>query len=161
MAIPNPNPNIEDGIICDNKTLSSSKIKAVVDAVTEAYDDALGAVDAKFNYSTDEVAVGSWIDDSVIYQKTIKLENQTIPKNDALVITVADIVADMDMLIDWYIICDTGSDVLVLPYEYGATAFATFITSVAASKTAITISRGNSNDLTGDLYITIKYTKTA
>lgn len=148
MAIPNPNPNIEDGIICDNKTLSSSKIKSVI-----------GAIDAKFNFSTDEVAVGTWIDDSVIYQKTIKLENQTIPKNDALVITVSDIVSDVDILIDWYILCDTGSDVLVLPYEYGASAFTTFITSVAASKSAITISRGNSNDLTGDLYITLKYTK--
>ena len=147
MAIPNPNPNIEDGIICDNKTLSSSKIKAIVDA--------------KFNYSTDEVAVGSWIDNSVIYQKTVTLSNQTIPKNDALNISVSDLASDVDTLISCSIICDIGTDKLLLPYSYGASAFANFITEVAASKTTITLTRGNSADLTGDLIITIRYTKSA
>ena len=35
MGIPNPNPNIEDGKFCDNKTLSSNKIKELVDGATE------------------------------------------------------------------------------------------------------------------------------
>lgn len=35
MAIPNPNPNIEDGKKCDNKTYSSNKIEALVAAATE------------------------------------------------------------------------------------------------------------------------------
>lgn len=30
MAIPNPNPNIEDGIKCDNKTWSSNKINDAI-----------------------------------------------------------------------------------------------------------------------------------
>lgn len=35
MAIPNPNPNIEDGKKCDNKTYSSNKIESLVAAATE------------------------------------------------------------------------------------------------------------------------------
>ena len=38
MAIPNPNPNIADGIKCDNKTYSSNKIESLISAAptTEA-----------------------------------------------------------------------------------------------------------------------------
>lgn len=35
MAIPNPNPNIADGVKCDNKTYSSNKIESLISA-TEA-----------------------------------------------------------------------------------------------------------------------------
>ena len=35
MAIPNPNPNIEDGKKCDNKTYSSNKIESLIAAATE------------------------------------------------------------------------------------------------------------------------------
>lgn len=35
MAIPNPNPNIADGIKCDNKTYSSNKIESLITAATE------------------------------------------------------------------------------------------------------------------------------
>ena len=35
MAIPNPNPNIADGISCDNKTYSSNKIEALISTATE------------------------------------------------------------------------------------------------------------------------------
>lgn len=35
MAIPNPNPNIADGIKCDNKTYSSNKIESLIKVATE------------------------------------------------------------------------------------------------------------------------------
>ena len=35
MAIPNPNPNIVDGIVCDNKTWSSSKINSAIYSAAE------------------------------------------------------------------------------------------------------------------------------
>ena len=35
MAIPNPNPNIADGIKSDNKTYSSNKIESLIHAATE------------------------------------------------------------------------------------------------------------------------------
>ena len=35
MAIPNPNPNIEDGKKCDNKTYSSNKIESLIATATE------------------------------------------------------------------------------------------------------------------------------
>ena len=159
MAIPNPNPNIADGLIVDNKTLSSAKIKTIVDALIETESEAIGAVDSKFNYSTDEIEVGSWIDDRPIYRKTVTLEGQTIPKNDALTLIVSDIVSDVDTLIDCKIIANIANDKLILPYSYGASAYASFITEVAASATSIVISRGNSADLLADLIITLTYTK--
>lgn len=35
MAIPNPNPNIADGVKSDNKTYSSNKIESLISAATE------------------------------------------------------------------------------------------------------------------------------
>lgn len=35
MAIPNPNPNIADGMKCDNKTYSSNKIESLISTATE------------------------------------------------------------------------------------------------------------------------------
>lgn len=35
MAIPNPNPNIADGMKCDNKTYSSNKIESLIKTATE------------------------------------------------------------------------------------------------------------------------------
>lgn len=35
MAIPNPNPNIADGVKCDNKTYSSNKIESLISTATE------------------------------------------------------------------------------------------------------------------------------
>lgn len=35
MAIPNPNPNIADGVKCDNKTYSSNKIESLITMATE------------------------------------------------------------------------------------------------------------------------------
>lgn len=35
MSIPNPNPNIADGIKCDNKTYSSNKIESLIKIATE------------------------------------------------------------------------------------------------------------------------------
>lgn len=35
MSIPNPNPNIADGIKCDNKTYSSNKIESLIKVATE------------------------------------------------------------------------------------------------------------------------------
>ena len=35
MAIPNPNPNIADGVKCDNKTYSSNKIESLISSATE------------------------------------------------------------------------------------------------------------------------------
>lgn len=161
MAIPNPNPNIADGLIVDNKTLSSAKIKTIIDALIEMESNAIGAVDSKFNYSTDEVEVGTWINDKTIYRKTVTLTGQTVPKNDALTILVSDLVTGVDTLIDCKIIADISNDKLILPYSYGASAYTAFITEVAASASSIVISRGNSADLLADLIITLTYTKTS
>ena len=38
MAIPNPNPNIADGVKCDNKTYSSNKIEALISTATDIED---------------------------------------------------------------------------------------------------------------------------
>ena len=35
MAIPNPNPNIADGVKCDNKTYSSNKIESLISTATD------------------------------------------------------------------------------------------------------------------------------
>lgn len=53
MAIPNPNPNIEDGKKCDNKTWSSNKIEKVITAATDIIDDDTSSDSSV--YSSDKV----------------------------------------------------------------------------------------------------------
>ena len=181
MAIPNPNPNIADGVKCDNKTYSSNKIESLISTATELPIPEAGDAGKVLTVNSDadgyeldsithpdpviytetERRVGSWIDESAIYQKTVTLSNQTIPKNDSLTILVSDLVSDVDILIDCKIIADISTDKLILPYSYGASAYTAFITEVAASASSIVISRGNSADLLADLIITLTYTKSS
>ena len=54
MAIPNPNPNIADGIKCDNKTYSSNKIESLIQGATELPIPAAGDAGKALVVNSDE-----------------------------------------------------------------------------------------------------------
>lgn len=60
MSIPNPNPNIADGIKSDNKTYSSNKIESLISAATEL--PIPGAGDAGKVLTVNEGATGYELD---------------------------------------------------------------------------------------------------
>ena len=54
MAIPNPNPNIADGVKCDNKTYSSNKIEALISTATELPIPSAGDAGKVLSVNSDE-----------------------------------------------------------------------------------------------------------
>lgn len=65
MAIPNPNPNIADGIKVDNKTLSSNKIYELMDKSLHI---------ASINYSDLSISIGAGAFKDVFYNKDISAD---------------------------------------------------------------------------------------
>lgn len=72
MAIPNPNPNIADGIKSDNKTYSSNKIESLIKTATELPIPAAGdagkvlTVDSDLGYDLEAVPAPCIVDDITI-----------------------------------------------------------------------------------------------
>lgn len=106
MAIPNPNPNIADGIKSDNKTYSSNKIESLIKTATELPIPEAGdagkvlAVDDELGYE-----LLSPVDPSVLIDDTASATTTTYSsdKIDTLLsdkqnyLSMGDISADGDM----------------------------------------------------------------
>lgn len=79
MAIPNPNPNIADGIKSDNKTYSSNKIESLIQTATELPIPGAGDAGKVLTVNSDHdgyeldtpVAPTSIIDDSASSESTV------------------------------------------------------------------------------------------
>lgn len=157
MAIPNPNPNIADGIVCDNKTLSSSKIKAVIDAITEAESEAIGAVDAKFNYSSTEEEIGTF-EGKTVYRKYVNFG--TLPSSSTPVgILITEDLIDTVLRYDVFAKAPTGVIMpLPNPSDSATWIISTYVTVVSGTGSSFVIEPGDNRDtLTG--YAVIEYTK--
>ena len=103
-------------------------------------------------YSTEEQIVGTWIDGSTLYEKTIDLG--TFPN--ATVKTVAHDISNIDTVANVTIVAKNGSGgFLVLPYIYDTN---TIIYGITSTSISIIASQDRSN-YTG--YATVRYTKTA
>ena len=106
MAIPNPNPNIADGIKSDNKTYSSNKIESLIKTATELPIPEAGDAGkvltvnaAEDGYKLDTpVAPESIIDDSAAAADSVysssKVDALLSAKQDALAVTTATATAE-------------------------------------------------------------------
>ena len=110
-------------------------------------------VDARYDYSTDEKVVGTWIDGKPIYQKTINFG--TLPNNTFK--NVAHGISNFGKLISLYGTLDSGSlqSVIMFSYPDGITY------NVGAYVTSTELFIKTGTDRTSDTaFVTIQYTKT-
>ena len=112
-----------------------------------------GSGGSSASYSTTEQAVGTWIDGSSVYQKTYAFIN----------ISLSSSWTDESLNIDWAHIwiesghMIVGTDTFPFPYPQEAGSYLT----AAFDKSAGTISIKSAKSRTGDLYVTVRYVKTA
>lgn len=187
MAIPNPNPNIADGIKSDNKTYSSNKIESLIKTATELpipedgdagkvltvnsaetgyelttpvdYSSDIEAVDDKLDYSATETEVGTWIDGKTIYRRVIDIG--ALPNNDTKEVKVFDKPDPIDTVVRLYGVAKNSSNVAIpLPHTSVSALTGQVVISYSndANTTFISISTGS--DRSGfSGFVVIEYTK--
>lgn len=138
MAIPNPNPNIADGVKSDVTTYSSNKIESLISVATELPIPAAGDAgkvltvnsDADGYELTTPVAPTSIIDDSASSETTVYSSDKV--DNIAKDITDADnITVTVDSSIDSSLVnCNVRNGLLVLDGRIASTAGVAISTAI-------------------------------
>jgi hypothetical protein len=144
-----------------------SMTKAEFDLLTDAekqgiinVTDVTGNSENEFQpviYSEDEREIGVWIDGKPLYQKTIVLQNVTVPTGSGYTYDITSLNVDAPIETpQGFIVLSSGTDKRALPFNllgnYGMT--------IAVSRTSVVLSRASA-DITCDYVIfTIRYTKT-
>ena len=144
---------LKDSFINLNKALRTTlqNVPAVVDTLIRGFDEIGDAVEEENTYSTDEKAVGTWIDGKTIYEVTVnigELPNNTIKSINHGIANINDIV---------YItgVAKSGNNFIPLPFVGDNRGVSLFI-----SKVQIFVTTGT--DLTTySGSVTFRYTKTA
>lgn len=112
-------------------------------------------------YSTEEKEVGLWIDGKPLYQKSIKLDDVTVPQSGRVLIGLGTYISNIDNVIGGEVIVIDGSTNLVLPAFQIATMSQYGLTYTINKSDGIVISRGSdSGAVTRDFIATVRYTKT-
>ena len=141
------------------KTLTAGA-NITIDPVTNTISASGGGV----NYSTTEQDTGVlWLDESHIYQKTIKLEDIALAGNSFVARNISDYISNVNILIGYETIIHnkTGNTFYLMPYSLYSTLTG-YSVNVAIAGNEIDISTGNlSGSMNTDIYITLKYTKSA
>ena len=110
-------------------------------------------------YSLDERIIGCYIDGKPLYQKSIQLDDVTVPQSGRTIISLSNYISNIDTIVNAEAVTiDTN---LTIPAFQIAT-LSQYGMSFYVNKTdGIVISRGSdSGTVTRDFLVTIKYTKT-
>jgi hypothetical protein len=113
-----------------------------------------GSGSSGHNYSTTEQVVGTWIDGSTVYEKTINVG--TITTNT----TVAHGIDNLDTIIDYsgfgkY----AGTDKTVMPFQNPASGYGFGINTYDGTNLVVAKASSLGSNMS-DCYITLRYTKT-
>ena len=112
-------------------------------------------------YSTEEKEIGLWVDNKPLYQKSIKLDDVTVPQSGRVLIGLGTYISNIDNVIGGEVIVIDGSTNLVLPSFQIATMSQYGLTYTINKADGIVISRGSdSGAVTRDFIATVRYTKT-
>ena len=115
-------------------------------------------IDARYDYSTAEKVVGTWIDGKPIYQKTISCGVLPSSANEKI---ITHNIQNIDAVVNTYGI-GIGGDVAVgkfypLPFSYPSTTAAI---QLQPTTTEIIIRVGQDRSYITETYVTLQYTKT-
>ena len=112
-------------------------------------------------YSFEERKVGVWADGKPLYQKSIKLDDVTVPQSSRVLIGLGTYISNIDNIIGGEVIIIDGSTNVVLPAFQIATISQYGLTYTINKADGIVISRGSdSGAVTRDFIATVRYTKT-
>lgn len=108
------------------------------------------------HYSTNEHIVGTWIDGSTLYEKTVSVSGLTLSDNATTDITITDYISDFGYAISLETVCVAqNQQYLTLPYYVGGQYV---IEAFFNGATTLSVYR-NGGQITVDMYFTIRYTK--
>lgn len=132
------------------KSQSSANLKTYTKVIGIKYGGASG-----HNYSTTEQIIGTWIDGSNVYEKTINVG--TITTNT----TVAHGINNLDTIIDYsgfgkY----AGTDKTVMPFQNPASSYGFGINTYDGTNLVLAKASSLGSNMS-DCYITLRYTKTS
>ena len=107
------------------------------------------------HYSTEEHIIGTWIDGSIIFEKTM---NPTCSVGDN---TLNHNISNFGRLVSIEGVCkyNNGSEYLYLPYTSTSSSYAIYISNVTSTTYKVGVGSGFSS--IQDCYVTIRYTKTS
>ena len=124
-------------------------------------DDEQEVVEGGTIYSEEEQCIGLWLDKKPLYQKSIKLDDITVPQSSRVLISLGTYISNIDNIIKGELIVIEGSTNLVLPSFQIATMAQYGLTYTINKTDGIVISRGSdSGTVTRDFIATVYYTKT-
>lgn len=145
---------IKDSIVNLKKGLRTTltNVPALIDTLVRGLDGVAEAAEEQTTYSTDERAIGTWIDGSTIYEKTFEIT--TLPNNTTLNIEHG-INIDKIISIDAY--ATDLTNYLPIPFIFNDMES---IINITAGKARIVIF-SNRNASTYKGIVNLKYTKTS
>lgn len=109
------------------------------------------------SYSTNEHVVGTWIDDSSVYEKVVDLG--TLPNNTTK--NVAHGISNLGLIISAdFVAKDTNNQYIQMPFTVAQSGYINYQVSVYLTNTNIVIEAG-SNRSTYSGYAILRYTKSA
>ena len=110
-------------------------------------------------YSEDEQEIGLWTDGKPLYQKSIKLDDITVPQSSRIITSLDGYISDLDTIVGAEAIT---TDVNATVPAFQVATLSQYGLSFYVNKVdGIVISRGSdSGTVTRDFVITIRYTKT-
>ena len=106
-------------------------------------------------YSTTEQEIGTWVDGSTLYEKTISLQNVTLTANTSTLVEITDYVPNIAYGISVEGFFTYNNNNMTLPYYNGQ--YNVYIGFV--SNTKVGIYRTASTITVDELYFTIRYVK--
>ena len=134
-----------------NKVIKSYTDNKVNDAIQEAKE----YVDEKQTYSTDEVVIGTWIDNKPIYRKVINIGN--LPNNATVNIPTSTFDASNKFITNIYCIgVSSQGEYLKIPYYAGTSNYTNIL--ITSANTISIQTNADRSRFTG--YVTVEYTKT-
>lgn len=116
-------------------------------------------------YSSDEQEVGTWIDGSTIYEKTLHFTDVTIQAGNNVSFPIANYISNMKQVISFNGCCSTydgyTTTYVVLPYEgmWDGTEWSLLIACDSVNIVITRAAPSGSHHLS-DIYVTLQYTKT-
>ena len=141
----------------DNTTNNSNAIGTLSSLNTTNKDNLVGAINEvnnKFNYSTEEQVIGTWINGKPLYRKVLNVGTVAEQKS-----YITHNIANLGKLVNLYGTCNRNDNVQqIIPGNY--TNWEIYLYDVSSTEVTIFFSDNQWNRNPNDIVVIMEYTKT-